>query len=61
MQISSINSWRGQAGLATYGTPETLANMAVTLVMYCVAYASGLGVARLFRPLKQADEQNSQV
>lgn len=46
---SKLNSWRSEAGLATYGAPETLLNMLITLVLYYVAYGIGFGAAQLFR------------
>jgi hypothetical protein len=49
MQIGSISAWRGEAGLKVHGTPEAIAILVVTLVLYGVAYAVGLGAAHLFR------------
>jgi bacteriorhodopsin len=49
MKVGAINSWRSEAGLATYGAPETLLNMLITLVLYYVAYGIGFGAAQLFR------------
>jgi hypothetical protein len=46
MKVGAINSWRSEAGLATY---ETLLNMLITLVLYYVAYGIGFGAAQLFR------------
>jgi len=29
MKVGAINSWRSEAGLATYGAPETVLNMLI--------------------------------
>lgn len=49
-KIASVNNWRHEAGLAGFQAGDILLNLAVSLAIFFVAYACGLGARKLLRP-----------
>lgn len=48
-QIGAIDPWWGGVGFGMHMTPEALAILVMTLVLYCIAFGLGFGAARRFR------------
>lgn len=49
MQIGAIAPWRGGVGFGMHMTPEALAILVMTFVLYCIAFGLGFGGSRRFR------------
>jgi hypothetical protein len=55
LKLSSVNSWRAEAGLSTHSAKSIILSIIITLVIYNLAYWMGLALTRFFNKRKSAN------